>query len=535
MAYLLQQYLTESARRFPDKPAVWARKRTISYRELDERSNQLANLFHQRGLRKGDRIGIYFPKNVESIAVMFGALKAGLVYVPLDPQAPADRVGYILQNCGIRALVTDEKLRRSFDAEFLSAVEFTVLVGTASPEAKTWKSPENTVLWEELAAYAADTVPHVDATTCDLAYMLYTSGSTGKPKGVMLTHQNAITFVEWCAAEFNVTPDDRLSNHAPLHFDLSVFDVYNGIKAGATTYLITQDLLLFPTSLKDFIEKQEITIWYSVPSALVLLLQHGLTAEKAKSLRIILFAGEVFAMKYLKQLATLLPFVDLYNLYGPTETNVCTYHKVDHVRLPSMERLPIGKACANTEVFALDDDGVAITPGCGREGDLYARGPSVTPGYWGDAEKTATMCVRNPFNSRWNEIVYRTGDICVLDEIGDYYYVGRRDAMVKVRGYRIELGEIEAALLGHAEINEAAAVAIPDEEAGNKLKGFVALHSGSSLTPADLQAHCAQKIPKYMIPETFEVRKVLPKTSTGKIDRVTLAKQAVEAIASAIR
>ena len=358
------------------------------------------------------------------------------------------------------------------------------------------------------------------------ATTFYTTGTTGLPKGVMLSHQNALTFVEWCAEEFQVRSDDHLSNHAPLHFDLSVFDVYNAIKAGATVHMVPDPTAKFPASLAKFIEEHEITIWYSVPSALVFLLLHGnMKAEKLSKLRVLLFAGEVFPMKYLKQLAEFLPEVELYNLYGPTETNVCTYYKVDRERLKTQDKLPIGKACANTEVFSVDDqDRILTTPG--ETGELYVRGPAVTNGYWADPEKTRKMCVPNRFQPYFEEKMYKTGDLVMLDEYGDYLFLGRRDSQIKSRGYRIELGDVEAALLSHPGVREAAALAIPDEEIGARITAVVAPHELGSLTMVDLQRHCAARIPNYMIPEMIELREMLPKTSTGKIDRVSLTRAA---------
>lgn len=520
MPYILQQLLTESAKQHPDKPAVWARQRTISYRELNERSNQLAHLLRERGIKKGDRVGIYFPKAVESIASMFGVLKAGGVYVPLDPSAPAERIAYIIGNCAIKALITTEEKYRGLGEHDTSSVETVVLI-EGSPSV----AGNNGFSWSDLSAYPSAHSPELQATTTDLAYILYTSGSTGRPKGVMLSHQNALTFIEWCAETFQVRSEDNLSNHAPLHFDLSVFDVYNTIKAGATVHMVTEEAALFPTALKQFIEEHQISIWYSVPSALVLLLLHGrVKPENFKRLRIILFAGEVFPQKYLKQWVAMLPNVDFYNLYGPTETNVCTYYQVDHERLPGMEKLPIGHACANTEVFAVGDDDKIVTT-TGVEGELYVRGPAVTPGYWADPEKTAKMCVPNRFQPNFDEKAYRTGDIVTLGEDGEYYFTGRRDSMIKSRGYRIELGEIEAALLSHAGVKEAAAVAIPDELVGARIKAFVAPHDGNSLTQVELQKHCSTRVPHYMIPEIIELCDSLPKTSTGKVDRVQLAKR----------
>src|SRR5579863_1073619 len=375
MAYILQQLLSNSAARFPEKTAVWARGRSISYRELEERSNQLAHLLQERGVRKGDRVGLYFPKCVESIISMFAILKAGAVYVPLDPQAPVDRIGYIIGNCGIRALITRDEKRRGLDARTRDGLEFCVVID----EAKESGNGTGVVPWTMLSAYQASPAPQVTLTETDLAYILYTSGSTGRPKGVMLSHQNALTFVEWCAATFRLTPQDRLSNHAPLHFDLSVFDVYNAIEAGATVYLVTEEIALFPATLANFIETQAISVWYSVPSALTLLLLHAdLKDGKLSSLRTILFAGEVFPMKYLKQLAELLPAVDLYNLYGPTETNVCTYYKVERDRLAGMDKLPIGIACENTEVFAVSDQDEIVTQPDRKSTRLNSSHPSIS-------------------------------------------------------------------------------------------------------------------------------------------------------------
>jgi amino acid adenylation domain-containing protein len=525
MAYILQQLLTKSAVRFPEKTAVWARGRSITYRELDQRSNQLAHLLRQQGIKKGDRVGIYFPKCVESVISMLGVVKAGAVYVPLDPQAPTDRVGYIIGNCGIRALITREDKRRGLDEETLASLEFCVMTDEAAKSSNGIK----VIPWSMLGEYPAALAPKVVLTETDLAYILYTSGSTGRPKGVMLSHQNALTFIEWCAETFSITSDDRLSNHAPLHFDLSVFDVYNAIEAGATVYLITEDLALFPSRLADFIENQAITVWYSVPSALTLLLLHAnLKAEKLTKLRLILFAGEVFPMKYLRQLADLLPHVELQNLYGPTETNVCTYYEVERDRLASLEKLPIGIACENTEVFAVNDLDEIVTE-VGGTGELYVRGPAVTYGYWADAEKTAKMVLPNRFQKNFEEKIYRTGDLVQLAEDGNYYFLGRRDSMIKSRGYRIELGEIESALLSHDAVKEAVAIAIPDDIVSNRIIAVIAAHDGHTVKPSELQQHCGSRIPKYMIPEMIEFRDSLPKTSTGKIDRVQLAQESIRA------
>jgi amino acid adenylation domain-containing protein len=518
MAYLLQQLSSESAMRRPDGVAVSARGQRLTYAQLEAMSNRLAHLFRDRGVQRGDRVGLFFPKSVQSVACMLGALKAGAVYVPIDPQAPGARVAYITRNCEIKCLVTTKAGASALEESGVKDMHTRILTDASVSETS---AHAGLVPWDALDA-CADTAPAAMGVETDLAYILYTSGSTGVPKGVMISHRNALTFVDWCATTFAVRPDDRLSNHAPLHFDLSVFDIYNALLAGATVCMIDSDTAIFPASMAKFIETHRITVWYSVPSALVGLVLHGgLSRRKLDALRLVLFAGEVFPMKYLRQLADLLPHVALYNLYGPTETNVCTYHRVDSRTLAFAEHLPIGLACANTDVFAVNERDEPIKPG--EVGELYVRGPSVTPGYWGDPEKTDRAVVPNRFQPHVAERVYRTGDIVSVDAEGVYWFQGRRDSMIKSRGYRIELGDIETAVYDHPAVLEAAVVPVPDEEIGNRIKVYVVRHPGAQLSSSELQSHCTARIPRYMIPEIVEFCDRLPKTSTGKIDRTVLA------------
>src|SRR5262249_21575276 len=249
-------------------------------------------------------------------------------------------------------------------------------------------------------------------------YLLYTSGSTGNPKGVILSHRNAMTFVEWGADTFGVTEQDRLSNHAPLHFDLSVFDIYVALRCGACVDLVPDEIAPFPIELARWIEAERISIWYSVPSALTRLLLHGqLERFEYTALRHVLFAGEVFPVKYLRDVMSRLPHGTFSNLYGPTETNVCTYYTVPRLAPDRTEEIPIGRACANTEVFAVDETGRVVGPG--ETGELLVRSPTVMLGYWGLPEKTAQVLVANPLQSAYHEPVYRTGDFVRPTADGD--------------------------------------------------------------------------------------------------------------------
>jgi amino acid adenylation domain-containing protein len=360
-------------------------------------------------------------------------------------------------------------------------------------------------------------------STADLAYILYTSGSTGIPKGVMLTHENASSFVEWCSSVFEPVEDDRFSSHAPFHFDLSVLDIYVAIKHGARVYLISEALGRNPKDLARFIGASRLTVWYSTPSILTLLLQHGnLQAHDVSSLRLVLFAGEVFPVKHLRALQRLWPAPVYYNLYGPTETNVCTFARIpewipDDRDLP----FPIGFPCEHCRALVLDERAAVVPPG--SDGLLYISGPSVFSGYWNrSAENAAAFHVRD--GVRW----YNTGDVVRWEDAGGYTYVGRRDRMVKRHGYRIELGEIERALYAHADVREAAAIAVPDAEAGVRIVAFLATHGGRGPSIVELKTFCAKRLPAYMSPDRFVRLDQLPKTSTDKIDYRALRQSLIE-------
>ena len=524
MTYLLWHGLAATARRHPDRPAVSWRDTVLTYRQLEDESNTLAAELYARGVRAGERVGILMPKSHRSVVTMLAVLKTGAAYVPVDPAAPGPRVGYILKDCAVKAVVTSSR-KMSEVHEFLDDIpelETVVLVDEPAASATAPKRPK-TLAWPAAKKLPKDSPIPVAALESDPAYLLYTSGSTGMPKGVVLSHRHALTFVEWGVETFAVTHEDRLSNHAPLHFDLSVFDIYVSLHTGACVHIVPDDVAPFPPKLAQWMDDEGITVSYSVPSALIRLLGHGnIERFQYKALRAVLFAGEVFPMKYLLQLMQKWPRARYYNLYGPTETNVCTFYEVPADISSDAKEIPIGAAIRNCECFAIDDQGKVVQPG--GSGELYVRGPLLLLGYWNQPAKTKEMLVPNPIQTAYPEMAYRTGDICRLDADGNYWFTGRRDHMVKSRGYRIELGDIEAALYKHEGINEAVIIAVPDEEVGSRLHAFVVPHS-ASLGEKELSSFCSSQLPRYMVPETWWFEKELPKTSTGKIDRQTLARR----------
>ncbi len=269
--------------------------------------------------------------------------------------------------------------------------------------------------------------------------------------------------------------------------------------------------------MADFIAQNKITTWYSVPTALVQLVLHGgLENRVFPHLRRILFAGEVFPSKYLTQLMDILPEVDFYNLYGPTETNVITWHQI--LELPAVdEDVPIGTLCDGVTGYVISEAGTLASTG--EIGELCIQSPTLMEGYWGDEQKTEAVMMDNPFADADGSPLYKTGDLVHLEEEGLLIYHGRSDAMVKSRGYRIELGEIETVLTAHPKIRESVVLALPSEQFNNTLGAVLVAEPGTELDSEDVLRFCRDKLPTYMVPEKISFMTALPRTSTGKIDR----------------
>jgi amino acid adenylation domain-containing protein len=529
MAYLLQQLLTGAAAQRPGRPALTSSDCVLSYAGLDQLSNKVARTLLRLGVTAGDRVAVLGPKSAASVIGLYGALKAGACYVPLDHKAPAERLRYVARDSGAAVLIAaEEQLPQAVSLmDSVPGLRRVVAVSVpgrprhgraAGPRAQH----AGIVPWADVTCGSGEPLASQGTVETDLAYILYTSGSTGTPKGVMISHRNSLTFVEWAAAAAGLCGQDRVCSPAPLHFDLSVFDVFATCQAGACLAILPDDAATFPVSIAQWLEAEQISVWYSVPSVLTLLACFGgLRQFDLSRLRTVIFAGEVFPPKYLARLMAELPRPRYLNWYGPTETNVCTSFEVPAV-LPGAGPVPIGKACANTGVFAVTSDGRRVSRP-GEQGELYVRGPSLMAGYWGQPGKTAEVLVPNPLRPEFDELVYRTGDLVMLETTGDYVYLGRRDAMVKIRGYRVELGEVEAALYGHPAVREAAVLPVPDELLGSRLRAVIVADEAGDLRREDVLAHCRQWLPDYMVPGVVEFRAALPRTSTGKVDRAGLA------------
>jgi amino acid adenylation domain-containing protein len=538
MAYLLQRLLIEAAARQPQRPAVASDGCLLTYQELDQLSNKMARALLRLGVAPGDRVAILAPKSAAAVVGLYGTLKAGACYVPLDPKAPAGRLSHILRDSGAAVIVADGP-RTSLAATVADAVprspgvvvvdvpggpergEAASVPAKGQDQEQRHGQGQEVVPWSAVAGESREPLAEERAIETDLAYILYTSGSTGTPKGVMISHRNSLTFVDWAAAAAGLSEQDRVCSPAPLTFDLSVFDIFATCRAAACLTVLPEASATFPVSIVRFLESERISVWYSVPSVLTLLACYGnLQQSDLSDLRVVIFAGEVFPPKHLARLIDELPRPRYLNWYGPTETNVCTAFEVP-AGWADAQPTPIGKACANTEVFAVTSEGRQVSAP-GEEGELYVRGPSLMRGYWGQPVKTSEALVRHPFRSEYDEFVYRTGDLVTTDPSGNYVFLGRRDSMAKIRGYRVELGEIEATLYRHPAIQEAAVLPMPDELLGSRLRAVVTA-DGSNLSREDVLDHCRRWLPSYMVPDIVEFREEMPRTSTGKVDRAGLA------------
>jgi amino acid adenylation domain-containing protein len=479
----LHQLVIDAAREHPDRQAVVADDGSLRYAQLDRAANRLAARLREYGVGTGDRVAIWSAKSTAAVAAMQAVLRLGAAYVPADATAPPARVAALSRDCAARLLLAPAELLPLLPAD-IPSVELTLET----------RADEHEPVWINEAVRPDD-----------LAYILYTSGSTGAPKGVCLSHRNARAFVDWAVAELAAGPLDRFANHAPFTFDLSVLDLYAAFSVGACVYLVATELAYEPALLTSFLHDHGITVWYSVPSVLILMMREGglLRRPAPRALRAVLFAGEPFPITWVRALADWTS-ARLLNLYGPTETNVCTYRQVRPADLERDRPVPIGSACTAGTVWARHPDGSVCGPG--EQGELVAEGPTVMIGYWGKPSQP---------------MPYPTGDIVTVLADGAFDFVGRRDHQVKVRGHRVELGEVESALDAHPDVVKAAVVVV-GVGVDSVLVACVVTR-GREPGVLELRRHCAQRLPRYMIPDQLRLVAELPRTANGKTDRTALA------------
>jgi len=520
---LLQHGVTAQAQARPEAIALVFKGTRLTYGALEEASNRLAHLLADAGCRRGDRVGLLMPKMPMAIVAMLGALKADAIYVPMDPASPAARQARGLEVSDCRFILAAGPVSQNLRGALAAAnLRERPAIGWLDEDAPSEADPAPAFTLYDLPAYPA-TPPAYANTDADVAHILFTSGSTGIPKGVMITHASVAHLIRWAAAYFGIAPADRVSQHPPLRFDVSTFDVFGTLWAGAELYLVPPELNLLPHKLAQFIRETQLTQWFSVPSVLNLIANFDVVGQNDfPFLRRVLFAGEPLPTRTLIHWMRRLPHVRFTNLYGPTETTiVSSYYTVPRCPTDEREPIPIGTACAGEELLVLD---AQLRPmGAGNIGDLYIRGVGVSPGYWRDPDKTRAAFLPYPGGASPQDRIYKTGDLARRGADGLVYFVGRADTQIKSRGYRIELGEIETALHSLPGLRESAVVAIQSE-------GFEGWLICCAYVPApaegvstkSLRKNLAGLVPGYMLPARWMRYDVLPKNDNGKIDRPRL-------------
>jgi amino acid adenylation domain-containing protein len=522
---LLNRIVEQSAAKAPAATAIRCDGTTLSYEQLARRVNGLARVLVDTGVRRGDRVAVWLGKGALVPVGFYGTFAAGGVLVPIDPKSPVDQVAGILRATGATHLVTEPQRRDVVLRALAASSGLAHIIGLDPDDALTARCTP----WTRVDEAAADRAPDVAVAGADPAYILHTSGSTGQPKLILHTHASAISFVDWAVGEYAVTGSDRLTNHSSHHTCFATFDFYAAARAGAATVILTPAMMRMPASLSAHLEQEQVTVWYSVPAALVQLsLRGALESRDLRALRWVLFAGETFPTRHLRRIRQQLPAARFSHVYGSTEVNVCTYYHLPAGAVPD-GALPIGRACGTTDTLVAD---AAMRPvPDGEIGDLFVRGSTVMSGYWNDEERNRQALVRpEGGNDGDGRPYFRTGDRARVLDDGTLAFVARADRQVKVRGHRVELDEVEGALLSLDAVEEAAVFTVPDEEGSSALWAAIVAGQQATVSERELLAGLREILPPHAVPARLDIVGSMPRTPTGKVDTRMLIAQAMERV-----
>ena len=501
MITLVHQYFSDSAKKFPDKIAVSCDEESISYADLEQFSNSFSLQLKQAGVSRGEFVPFFMPKSINSIKSILSILKADCAYVPVDVNSPAQRLLSIISSTSAKVVVVDSESKKLFES-LLTQDQRPVLINVEEFE-----------VTEDVAIKSQN-------ISIDLAYVLFTSGSTGVPKGVMIPHKAIIDYIDWCVDEYQLTDKDVISNHAPLYFDNSTFDLYTAFKTGATLHLVHEQLNAVIPLLVGWLRTRKITTFFCVPSVLTMLLRsRRLKPDSLPDLRYVICAGEVLPTDAVASWMDIYPHIEFINMYGPTEITVdCSFYKILEKPVDSSTSIPIGIARRNMEMFVRKENN-ELSNAPGDQGELLVRGTSVAYGYLGDSEKTNKVFIQNPQHDLFHDPLYCTGDLVKIDDQKQYIFMGRADDQIKFLGYRIELGEIEASLCGLSDVNEAVVVFNKSVDGSADEIGAL-VNMSNSITLDELQVQLKDKLPSYMVPtRILSYTDDFPRTPNGKYDR----------------
>ncbi|MEV4604125.1 acyl-CoA ligase (AMP-forming), exosortase A system-associated [Amycolatopsis sp. NPDC049253] len=521
MIMRLPDLVARPAQRAPGAPALTARTTTISYAELDERTERAAAGLRDLGLDGGERVAVFLDKRIETVVALFACSRAGGVFIPVNPVLRPRQVRHILDDCAARILVTSTDRLRALRAELAACKSLSHVLALGDSPGEDKEAPYRVHSWSEVAERAPQAgCPPTGGVDTDVAAILYTSGSTGAPKGVVLSHRNLVVGAESVSTYLNNTAEDRILAVLPLSFDAGLSQLTTGFCVGANVVLA--DYLL-PGEVVRLCAEHHISGLVGVPPLWIQLAAQTWPPEAAARMRYFANTGGRLPRVTLQRLRAIFPAAAPYLMYGLTEAFRSTYLDPREV-----DRRPdsIGQAIPNAEILVVREDGGLCGPG--EPGELVHRGPLVSLGYWNDARRTAER-FRPPPNRPAElctpELAVWSGDVVVRDEEGFLYFVGRRDDMIKTSGYRVSPQEIEEVAYETGLVHDAVALGLEDEALGHRVVLVVTPRDPAGFDPAAVTARLRQQLPGYMVPAEVMVRSALPQSPNGKFDRAVLRHQ----------
>lgn len=506
-ATLVHDHLTRTARRYPDRVALIADGRRVSFAELDVESGRLAAALQQEGVGRGDRVAIFLDNSWELVVALFGTLKAGGVWVPVNPTTREDKLRYLLRDSGSRGLVTHRRL---------GDVALPAIHGSGSLQAVWWvdgaspaAGPESKALsFDDAIASGGEAPSEPPLIDQDLAGIIYTSGSTGQPKGVMLTHRNVVNTARAISTYLENVPEDVVLCGLPLSFDYGLFQVLTGVRVGFT--VVIERSFAFPWQILERMEEHRVTGLPGVPTLFASLLHLApFQGVDLSSLRYLTNTAASFPPAHIRRWRELLPHARIYSMYGLTECTRVSYLAPEDLD-DHMDS--VGKAMPNCEMYVVDERGRRVPPG--TVGELMVRGANVMRGYWRNPDATARRLVEGEIPG---EKVLRTGDLFRMDGDGFFTFVGRKDDVFKCRGEKVSPKEVEDVLYRLEGVAEAAITGVKHPLDGRAVKAFVVPAEGSGLTERDVRRHCRAHLESRLVPRYLEFCDALPRTESGKL------------------
>ena len=515
----VEQFLENSATRHPTKVALISGSERLTYRQIDDEANRLAHALIAAGVKRGDRVVTFLPNSVEAVLSIFATLKAGAVFVVLNPTTKPDKLTYILNNCRASAMVTWGGKLFSDPTSWIETPHLHsvfMLRANEAQAAAVRSAGKKLIRLEEVRQGTKEVQP--PAKKCidiDLAALIYTSGSTGRPKGVMVTHLNIVSAATSITTYLENTADDVVINMLPLAFDYGLYQLLMMFKVGGT--LVLHDSFAFPNVVIEKVIREGVTGFPIVPTASAILLQMDLSKYAFPKLRYITNTAAALPIEHIRKLRALFPQVKLYSMYGLTECKRVSYLPPDQL---DVRPASVGRGMPNEEVYIVDGEGNRVGPDV--VGELVIRGANVMKGYWELPEETDRCLKPGPLPG---EKVLYSGDLFRADEEGYLYFVGRKDDIIKTRGEKVSPREVEDVIYSLEGVAEVAVIGVPDPILGNAIKAVLTLRPGAQVTKQDVLRHCSARLEDFMMPKLVEFRASLPKTESGKISKRMIAEE----------